>query len=75
MDKTNGRILVIDDDKDILMTAKLVLRQHFKEVVTEYNHNKVKMLIMDSAFDVILMDMNYSTGATSGKEGTCTKVP
>lgn len=34
MSKKNARILVIDDDRDVLSTANMVLKQHFSEVIT-----------------------------------------
>ena len=35
--KTEAKILVVDDDKDVLLAAKLFLNQHFTSVHTEIN--------------------------------------
>lgn len=69
MAKRNGRILIIDDEQDILLTARLFLKQHFTIVQTESNPQKLNDLFANEAFDVILLDMNFSIGNTSGNEG------
>ena len=69
MAKRNGRILIIDDEHDILLTARLFLKQHFTIVQTESDPKKLTKILEDETFDVILLDMNFSIGSTSGKEG------
>jgi two-component system response regulator HydG len=64
-----GKILVIDDDKDILLTTKVVLKKHFGMIDTETEPEKVFSGISKGVYDVILLDMNFRAGATSGKEG------
>ncbi len=65
----NGKILVIDDDKDILLSTKIVLKKDFAEIKAVSNPEDVVPYIEKKFFDVILLDMNFTTGATSGKEG------
>ena len=65
----NGKILIIDDDRDVLHTAKVVLKPHFGEVLTEDNPEKLSFIVTNDKVDVILLDMNYTAGMTSGKEG------
>ena len=69
MGKIKSRILVVDDDTDILLAAKMFLRQHFAIVHTEKNPNHIPDLLKNESYDVILLDMNFSRDATSGKEG------
>lgn len=69
MQKFTAKILVIDDDPDVLTAARVVLRQKFETVVTESNPQKLNFLLQQNQYDVILLDMNYSSGVTSGKEG------
>ncbi|MDN5213848.1 sigma-54 dependent transcriptional regulator [Fulvivirgaceae bacterium BMA12] len=67
--KLPAKILVIEDDLDVLQSARIVLKQHFQEVVTESNPEHLNYLIIHNNFHVILLDMNYAPGETSGKEG------
>lgn len=69
MDKQEAHILIIDDDKDVLHTAKVVLKPHFSKITTESNPEKLGYLVNHNVYDVILLDMNYTAGLTSGKEG------
>jgi len=69
--KTNrsGKILVIDDDKDVLFTAKLALKGLFEKVDTLDQPGLIPEYLKACKYDVILLDMNFSRGSTSGKEG------
>jgi len=69
MDRKPGNILIIDDDRDILLSARIVLKKQFGNIQTETDPGKVIPRLLENSFDVILLDMNFSTGATSGKEG------
>lgn len=69
MSKMDARILIVDDDQDILLAARLFLRQYFQVVHTEKNPENLPALIKNENYDVILLDMNFSRDATSGKEG------
>ncbi|NEM97770.1 sigma-54-dependent transcriptional regulator [Pontibacter burrus] len=69
MENNLGRILVIDDNEDVLFSAKMLLRKYAKEVVMEKNPKKIPFLMNNEEFDIILLDMNYSQDITSGQEG------
>jgi DNA-binding NtrC family response regulator len=69
MTQNSGKILVIDDDQDILLTTKVVLKRSFESIETETNPERVIPEIVRAKYDVILLDMNFRVGATSGKEG------
>mgnify|MGYP006278290645 FL=1 len=69
MDKLNAKILIVDDDEDVLLAAKLFLKQHIQFVHTEKNPENIPDLIRNENYDLILLDMNFSPDATSGKEG------
>jgi len=62
-------ILVVDDDADVLYTAKLVLKGLFGKVDTLTRPAFIPECLRDSKYDVILLDMNFARGITSGKEG------
>lgn len=69
MAKIHANILVVDDDADVLHTARFILKASFQKITVESNPEQLRYLISNEPFDVILLDMNYTTGATSGKEG------
>jgi len=64
-----GNILVVDDNEDILLAARLLLRQHAESVRTEKNPDSIPRLLEENDFDVILLDMNFTRDVSSGKEG------
>jgi DNA-binding NtrC family response regulator len=68
-EKPFGRCLVIDDDPDILLSARLLLRDLFAEVST-FESPDAALPALDSAeADVILLDANFGRGATNAAEG------
>jgi len=69
MAKIKARILIVDDDADILLAAKMFLRQHIEIVHTEKNPQNLPDILKNEVFDLILLDMNFSRDATSGQEG------
>jgi two-component system, NtrC family, response regulator HydG len=69
MAKLPAAILIVDDDPDIVTAARVVLRQRFETVVTENNPGRLKPVLQQRSFDVILLDMNFKAGSTTGNEG------
>lgn len=69
MAKLEAKVLIVDDDPDILVAAKLFLKRHIKIVHTEQNPKHIPQLMQNDNYDLILLDMNFSRDATSGKEG------
>ncbi|MEZ4825535.1 MAG: sigma-54 dependent transcriptional regulator [Bacteroidia bacterium] len=67
--KFQAKILVVDDDADILITAKIVLKQQFTDIFTENNPHNLTTLLAENSYDLVLLDMNFTAGFTSGKEG------
>ncbi|MEA3504154.1 MAG: sigma-54 dependent transcriptional regulator, partial [Bacteroidota bacterium] len=68
-DKYDAKILVVDDDSDILLAARLFLKQHFKIVHTEKQPANIPAMMGAEDYDLILLDMNFTRGAISGTEG------
>jgi len=64
-----GRLLIIDDEEDILLSLKMFLSQHFGQVDTENNPNLIPRRLRNADYDLILLDMNFKKGDTSGQEG------
>jgi DNA-binding NtrC family response regulator len=69
MTKKSGNILIVDDNEDLLLAARLFLKQHFSLVHTEQDPEKIPLLLQNENYDVILLDMNFTLDATSGVEG------
>src|SRR5688500_14322479 len=65
----SGRILIVDDDSDVLLSAELVLKKEFGRVATERDPRRLAAALVRAPFDVVLLDMNFSPGTTSGQEG------
>jgi two-component system, NtrC family, response regulator HydG len=66
---SSARILVVDDEEDILLAARLLLKRHFASVQTLRDPSLLPELVRQSAFDVLLLDMNFAAGADDGAEG------
>lgn len=64
-----SRLLVVDDDEDVLRAARLLLRRHFTDVETLSDPSALGDWARRGAFDVLLLDMNFSAGADDGAEG------
>jgi DNA-binding NtrC family response regulator len=64
-----GRCIIIDDDPDIGLSARLLLRGLFAEVV-DFQSPESALAAMDQELpDVILLDANFGRGATNAAEG------
>lgn len=64
-----GKILAIDDNEDILFSLKLLLKPHVESIYTEIDPEKIPEILKKDQYDVILLDMNFTKDAISGKEG------
>ncbi len=69
MSKLDAKTLIIDDDEDVLLAAKLFLKKHVNTVHTDKDPNTIPRYLKNENYDLILLDMNFSRDATSGKEG------
>lgn len=64
-----GKILAIDDNEDILFSLKLLLKKHVEKIKVDPNPENIPQLMTEDQYDVILLDMNFTKDAISGKEG------
>ena len=69
MKKHNANILIVDDDPDVLHTARMFLKQEFTSIQTCQNPAVINDFIRKGNIDVVLLDMNYKKGEHDGKEG------
>jgi len=65
----SANILIVDDDNDVLYTARLVLRDLFGKVDTLNRSALIPEYFKSCKYDVVVLDMNFTRGITSGKEG------
>jgi DNA-binding NtrC family response regulator len=66
---TNARLLIVDDDQDILDTARMFLKQEFAAIQLERIPARIPDLLASTTYDVILLDMNFKKGVNDGEEG------
>ncbi len=64
-----SKILIIDDDEGILTTVRILLRRHFGIVHTGNTPQKITQLLHQEQYNVVLLDMNFNPGDTSGNDG------
>ena len=64
-----AKILIIDDDRDVLETARMFLKQEFSSIIIESDPTMIPSLLATHDFDVILLDMNFKKGVNDGEEG------
>ncbi len=64
-----SKLLIVDDDPDVLMAARLLLKRHFQHVDIEKNPERLPFLVTNGKYDAILLDMNFTRDVNSGKEG------
>src|SRR3972149_10475734 len=69
MTKMSVKVLIIDDNEDVLLAAKLLLKQYAAVVHTEKNPESIPTLLKNESYDVIFLDMNFTHDITSGQEG------
>jgi DNA-binding NtrC family response regulator len=64
-----NRILIIDDDHDVLLTARMFLEQMGFDVTVLSDPARILQRMEHERFDVTLLDMNFQRGSTEGTEG------
>ncbi|MGV0831029.1 sigma-54-dependent transcriptional regulator [Empedobacter brevis] len=69
MKKTQATILILDDQEEILIASKLLLKRQFETIITSSDPKKIPQILVENKIDVVLMDMNFRTGYEDGKEG------
>jgi DNA-binding NtrC family response regulator len=61
--------IVVDDDEDILLAARLLMRQLFADVRVTPSPQEALDWMGERRADVVLLDANFARGATDGSEG------
>ncbi|GEQ96998.1 sigma-54-dependent Fis family transcriptional regulator [Iodidimonas gelatinilytica] len=69
VENTQGTILIVDDDPDIQIAGRLLLKRHFGKVITLSTPEDIPAILSSTPPDVILLDMNFGPGESSGQAG------
>jgi DNA-binding NtrC family response regulator len=64
-----GRILIVDDNKSALSALRLLLQIDFELISTLSNPNHIASELGKNEYDLVLLDMNFSAGISTGNEG------
>jgi len=65
----NGKLLIVDDHKQVLKALVQLLEAEFDSIKGISNPNQITSNINKEEYDVILLDMNFSAGDNTGNEG------
>lgn len=69
MGYASGKVLIVDDDDTILDCASMVLNGHVARVSCAKDPKRIPDLLAQEDYDVVLLDMNFSSYVTNGTEG------
>lgn len=62
-------ILIIDDNKELLLAFEMMLDKHFGSISTSSTPERIPHLLNERSYTVILLDMNFKAGVNTGNEG------
>jgi DNA-binding NtrC family response regulator len=65
----NGTLLVVDENKSILNAFERIMKNEFKKVITIANPNRINEILRKNEVDVVMLDMNFTSGVHNGNEG------
>jgi DNA-binding NtrC family response regulator len=69
MEKKYDKVIIIDDNEEILVALKIFLRKYFDEIQTLNNPSNLHHCVSTIDYDLVLLDMNFRSGDRSGNEG------
>lgn len=64
-----GKLLIVDDNTNILSAVKMLTENYFEKVITLDSPKSLISTIQTESPDVILLDMNFHAGINTGNEG------
>lgn len=65
----SGTIIIVDDNKGVLTAVQILLKNYFSKVVTLSSPVTLASAIREEKPEVILLDMNFTSGINTGNEG------
>ncbi|ROI13367.1 sigma-54-dependent transcriptional regulator [Epilithonimonas hominis] len=69
MRKKEAHILIVDDDEDILFSARVWLKKFFTEVSCLSQPKNILKFLSEQQVDTVLLDMNFRKGFENGQDG------
>ena len=69
MEEKKGKVLVIDDNEDILFALNLLLKPRVEDIRVTKQPEQIDRFYESLQPDVVLLDMNFTRDAISGEEG------
>lgn len=67
--KQLGKILIVDDNEDVLFALNLLLEPLAEKIKVSTSPDRVEHFMTTFEPDIVLLDMNFSRDAISGQEG------
>ncbi len=64
-----GKILIVDDNEDVLFALNLLLEPYTEKIKVATTPDRIEYFMTTFHPDLILLDMNFSRDAISGQEG------
>ncbi|MBI9053177.1 MAG: sigma-54-dependent Fis family transcriptional regulator [Bacteroidales bacterium] len=67
--KKYGKILAVDDNQDLLKSLQRMLKFDFDEFYSSNDPKNIPSILSSKEIDVVLLDMNFTEGDQSGRDG------
>lgn len=64
-----ARILIIDDNVQILESLRILLKDEFETIDIIHKTSRIPEMLWRNSYDIVMLDMNFARGETSGNEG------
>lgn len=64
-----ARILIVDDNTQILESLRILLKDEFRQIDLLSKPTRIPEMLWRNSYDIVMLDMNFATGETSGNEG------
>ncbi|WP_326983299.1 sigma-54 dependent transcriptional regulator [Chryseobacterium sp. MYb264] len=69
MRKKEAHILIVDDDEDILFSARVWLKKFFSQISCLSQPSKILKFLSENQIDAVVLDMNFRKGFENGQDG------